>query len=76
MKVKMKNWFDRITRKQKEESIGINKVSYPDNKPICPHCDTELDSINVIEDFGQEDHNVYFCPHCKKVLGMGYDFAR
>jgi transposase-like protein len=40
------------------------------DKPICPHCQTPLEK--VLKTGGAlADQIVYFCPHCKKVLGFG-----
>lgn len=41
--------------------------------PICPHCDKELVKIWSRElevTFGKR--HIYFCPHCKKVLGVSH----
>jgi glutaredoxin len=41
--------------------------------PICPHCQTALDRIQcrrLSSVFGKR--YVFFCPHCKKVLGVSH----
>jgi len=70
----MRKWKS-FFRKKPNKKIGIKKVVYPNYKPICPHCSKSLDNILLIENFGSENHNVYFCPHCHKIVGMGYDFS-
>ena len=44
-----------------------------DAQPICPHCSTELKTIwsrVIAAVFGKR--YVYFCPHCRKVLGVSH----
>jgi predicted amidophosphoribosyltransferase len=41
--------------------------------PICPHCETPLTKIfcrRLASVFGKR--YVYFCSHCKKVLGISH----
>jgi len=38
--------------------------------PICPHCNLEINKVltqELVVTFGRSF--IYFCPHCKKVLG-------
>ncbi len=43
--------------------------------PVCPKCEKELDEIKAKQFdkgfFKVTDKFVYFCPHCKGVLGVG-----
>ena len=42
--------------------------------PVCPHCTKELKEIHTLSKgapFIQGSNVVYFCPHCRKVLGFG-----
>jgi uncharacterized protein with PIN domain len=43
-------------------------------KPVCPYCENELDKL-LLQKKGIglvfPVNVVYFCPHCKKVLGTG-----
>jgi uncharacterized protein with PIN domain len=46
-----------------------------DEKPICPHCEQELAEV-VARQFDKSwykvtEKYVYYCPYCKKVLGVG-----
>jgi len=42
-------------------------------RPICPHCEKELDRLWMNElRFALRRRQVYFCPHCRKVLGISY----
>ncbi|KPK86087.1 MAG: hypothetical protein AMJ81_02085 [Phycisphaerae bacterium SM23_33] len=44
-----------------------------DVSPICPHCSSELDTIWMRELTGFLGRRyVYFCPHCRKVLGVSH----
>ena len=41
--------------------------------PICSFCDKELKQIKlkkIDKGFFKSIRNVYFCPHCKKILGV------
>jgi uncharacterized protein with PIN domain len=44
-------------------------------RPICPHCKKELDEVKAKQFdkgfFKVTEKYVYFCPHCKMVLGVG-----
>ncbi len=41
--------------------------------PKCPHCGKELNEVlkNTTGSFTQ--HVAYICPHCKKLLSIGYN---
>ncbi len=40
-------------------------------RPICPHCEKELDRLWMNELRSALGRRyVYFCPHCRKVLGV------
>jgi len=44
-----------------------------DVAPICPHCSTELGAVwfrQLAAKMG--NRYVYFCPSCKKVLGVSH----
>ncbi len=40
------------------------------DKPICPHCLTSLDKVLKRPGKGLSYDMIYFCPKCKKVLGI------
>ena len=47
--------------------------SKEDVQPVCPHCDSELRTIWMRELQGVLGRRyVYFCPQCRKVLGMSH----
>ena len=49
-------------------------VRREDLDPICPHCEAEVPEIYVRRpkgSFGIGRGFVFFCPHCRKVLGFG-----
>lgn len=49
-------------------------VKREDLSPICPHCGQELTEVYTRSKgvpFVQGTNVVYFCPHCRKVLGFG-----
>ena len=49
-------------------------VRREDLDPICPHCDAEIPEIYSRKpkgSFGIGRGYVFFCPHCKRVLGCG-----
>lgn len=42
--------------------------------PLCPHCSKELNEVYRRSrgiGFFVGRNNVFFCPHCQKVLGVG-----
>jgi len=45
-----------------------------DIAPICPHCEKELDSVCLrhLESSILSRRSIYFCPHCRKVLGVSH----
>ena len=49
-------------------------VKRDDLSPICPHCENELTEVYTRAKgvpLIQGTNVVYFCPHCRKVLGFG-----
>jgi hypothetical protein len=51
----------------------ITVVEKPDVAPLCPHCAEELHTVwfrKLVSQFG--NRYVYFCPSCKKVLGVSH----
>ena len=49
-------------------------VKREDLSPLCPHCLEELAEVYVKSKgipLVQGQNVVYFCPHCRKVLGFG-----
>jgi hypothetical protein len=54
----------------------MDVVERNDVNPICPHCEQQLDVVCVNSKvkmpgfFGRDWGQVYFCPHCLKVLGF------
>ena len=53
--------------------ITLNKCEYDDPRPVCPHCNIQLEAINMTEIkavFGRR--YIYFCPQCNKVLGISH----
>lgn len=50
-------------------------VKREDLNPVCPHCEEELPEVHTRTKgvpFIQGTNVVYFCPHCRKVLGFGH----
>lgn len=46
--------------------------------PVCPHCEGELPEVHVRRrgiPLWQGRTVVFFCPHCRKVLGFGQEGA-
>ena len=44
-----------------------------DADPICPHCQQPLKSVWFTELRGAFGRRyLYFCPHCRKVLGVSH----
>ena len=48
-------------------------VRRDDLAPLCPYCEAELAEIYMRKPrrFGVGRGLVFFCPHCRKVLGVG-----
>lgn len=49
-------------------------VKREDLSPVCPHCGEELTEVHTRAKgvpLIQGTNVVYFCPHCRKVLGFG-----
>lgn len=54
--------------------IPFNVVERNDLVPLCPHCDRELAEVyRKSKGAGLlvGRNSVFFCPHCRKVLGVG-----
>jgi len=53
----------------------FNIVRREDLKPVCPHCDKALSEVYYRARgagwFVFPRSALYFCPHCRKVLGVG-----
>jgi len=48
-------------------------VQKQDESPVCPHCNTIMTVMWFRELHGVLGRRyVYFCPHCKKVLGVSH----
>jgi uncharacterized protein with PIN domain len=49
------------------------KVIETDEVPVCPYCEKELSEVhNAKQGSLVERHNICFCPHCRKVLGIAF----
>ena len=51
----------------------INVIETENEKPVCPHCEKELNNIYARKSsssFGVRF--IYFCDKCKKVLGVSH----
>ena len=49
-------------------------VKQVESLPLCPHCERELSHVYVRAEgagFVVARNAIYFCPHCRKVLGVG-----
>ena len=65
----------------KEVVVTVSTMKKPstvvrreDLAPICPHCDSEVPEIYAHKPrgpFGIGRGFVFFCPHCRKILGFG-----
>ena len=52
----------------------LNVVKRNDLMPVCGHCKKELDEVFTKTKgtgFVEGKNVLYFCPHCRKVLGFG-----
>lgn len=57
----------------KEESL-LNIIRKEELKPRCPYCESDLSDIFYKQKgpgFLLSKTAVYFCPHCRKILGIG-----
>lgn len=41
--------------------------------PLCSHCERELDKIYRVHKGIFSTTVVYICPHCRKILSIGYE---
>ena len=65
----------------KEAMVGIGSaaprsqvVRREDLTPVCPFCEAEVPEIYAQKsrgNFGMGRGFVFFCPHCRKVMGFG-----
>ena len=49
-------------------------IKRDDLLPICPHCEKELTEVHTRSKGFPIAHGtnvVYFCPHCRKIIGFG-----
>ena len=53
---------------------GIPVDERGDVRPICPYCEKELDRVGAqaLSSSFLSKRLVYFCPHCRKVLGVSH----
>jgi hypothetical protein len=53
----------------------LNLVRREDVNPVCPHCNQSLPDVFYKAKgpgwFFFPRTAIYFCPHCRKVLGLG-----
>ncbi len=58
-----------------ETAQPCTAVRRDDLVPVCPYCEAELPEIYLRKPrrgpFGMGRGFVFFCPHCRKVLGLG-----
>ena len=55
-------------------TMNYSPIREENKKPICPHCEKEIDSMQYFEQSGVVAMKVirlFVCPHCLKVLGTG-----
>jgi len=45
------------------------KIESKDIKPICPHCEKEVEKLIEVKKGFFEYRRVFCCPHCNKILG-------
>ncbi|QDT95575.1 hypothetical protein [Gimesia aquarii] len=46
------------------------KIEKEDIKPICPHCEKELDKLVEVNRGWFSVNRVFCCPFCKKIVGI------
>lgn len=46
------------------------KIEKEDIKPICPHCEKELDKLVEVNRGWFSVNRVFCCPLCKKIIGI------
>jgi hypothetical protein len=51
------------------------KTEKKDIKPVCPHCETRVESLIVVKTGWFADHRVYCCPKCEKIVGVNFTLA-
>jgi len=61
------------TTQRSGRSAPFTVVERTDLLPLCPYCEAELPEIYSRSrgfPVGQGKTMLYFCPHCRKVLGL------
>ena len=57
------------------EERPFNSVRRQDLTPICPHCEHPITEVYYkaigVGWFFFPRSTIFFCPHCRKVLGLG-----
>lgn len=57
----------------RDDQMKLEVEERDDIRPVCPHCDTELDTVRSKELSGAFGKRyIYFCAHCSKVLGVSH----
>lgn len=57
----------------KTTAAPFSVVERPDLTPVCPYCDHDIDEVYAKAKgfpLAQGRTYVYFCPHCRRVLGF------
>ncbi len=47
------------------------RITDSDQMPLCPYCGEEITELLRKTHGIGEQHTVYFCPNCKKIIGIG-----
>ena len=45
------------------------ELAFRDEWPICPHCEKEIEQMLSMFYGRMRANAVFYCPHCRKVLG-------
>jgi len=48
------------------------KTEKKEIKPICPHCEAEVDRLIEVKEGWFTDKRVYCCPYCMKIVGVNF----
>lgn len=51
------------------------EITETEELPLCPHCGKQLKEVLRNTRGSITQHVAYFCPHCKKLLSIGYNTA-
>lgn len=46
------------------------KIEKKDIKPLCPHCEKEVEQLIEVDRSWLAVNRVFCCPHCHKIVGM------